>query len=85
MTGTLGDKDMFCKWIGIDPKETHYIYQKSPFPVEHRPIIRDYAGKMSGRKNDGEPNWKNEDALLKIHDILEDHPNEKGVIHVSSN
>ena len=85
MTGTLGSKDMFCKWVGIDPKETYYIYQKSPFPVEHRPIIRDYAGKMSGRSSDGEPNWKNEDALLKIHDILEDHPNEKGVIHVSSN
>ena len=86
MTGTLGDKDMFCKWIGIDPNETHYIYQKSPFPVKNRPIIRDYAGKMSGRdKNTKEPNWKNEHALLKIHDILEGHKGEKGVIHVSSN
>lgn len=86
MTGTLGSKDMFCKWIGIDPNETYYIYKKSPFPVENRPIIRDYACKMSGRNKDtGEPNWKNDDALLKIYDILEDHPNEKGVIHVSSN
>lgn len=86
MTGTLGDKDMFCKWIGIDPDETYYIYQKSPFPIENRPIIRDYAGKMSGKnKSTGEPNWKNDDALLKIHDILEEHKGEKGVIHVSSN
>jgi len=86
MTGTLGSKDMFCKWMGIDPNETYYIYKKSPFPVENRPIIRDYACKMSGRnKTTGEPNWKNDDALLKIYDILEDHPNEKGVIHVSSN
>ena len=85
MTGTLGSKDKFCNWLGIDPNETYYIYQKSPFPVEHRPIIRDYVGKMSGRKNDGEPNWKNEDALIKIYDILEEHKNEKGVIHVSSN
>lgn len=86
MTGTLGSKDMFCKWIGIDPNETYYIYKKSPFPVENRPIIRDYTCKMSGRnKATGEPNWKNDDALLKIYDILEDHPNEKGVIHVSSN
>ena len=86
MTGTLGSKDMFCKWMGIDPKETYYIYKKSPFPVENRPIIRDYACKMSGRNKDtGEPNWKNDDALIKIHDILMEHPNEKGVIHVSSN
>ena len=85
MTGTLGDKNMFCKWIGIDPDETYYIYQKSPFPVENRPIIRDYTAKMSGRNSDGEPNWKNENTLLKIHDILEDHKGEKGVIHVSSN
>lgn len=86
MTGTLGSKDMFCKWIGIDPNETYYIYVKSPFPVENRPILRDYAGKMSGwNKELNEPNWKNDDALLKIHDILEDHKDEKGVIHVSSN
>ena len=86
MTGTLGSKDKFCKWLGIDPDDTYYIYVKSPFPVEHRPIIRDYAAKMSGRdKRSGEPNWKNEDALIKIHDILEEHKDEKGVIHVSSN
>lgn len=86
MTGTLGSKDMFCKWIGLDPDETYYIYVKSPFPVENRPIKRDYAGKMSGwDKELNQPNWKNEDALLKIYDILDEHKNEKGVIHVSSN
>ena len=86
MTGTLGSKEKFCKWLGIDPDDTYYIYVKSPFPVEHRPIIRDYAAKMSGKdKRSGEPNWKNEDVLIKIYDILEDHKHEKGVIHVSSN
>ena len=84
MTGTLGNKNMFCKWIGVDPNETYYIYKKSPFPVENRRIIKDYAGKMSGRTN-GEPNWKSENAMIKIHDILDDHKGEKGVIHVSSN
>lgn len=86
MTGTLGNKNKFCNWLGLDPKETYYRYQKSPFPIENRPIIRDYAGRMSGRdKQSGEPNWKNEDALLKIYDILDEHKDEKGVIHVSSN
>ena len=79
MTGTLGSKDMFCKWVGINPKETHHIYVKSPFPVENRPIYRCYSGNMSGG------NWENEEHLIKLHDILEKHKNEKGVIHVSSN
>ena len=78
MTGTLGSKDMFCKWIGIDPKETYHIYKKSPFPVENRPIIRCFSGNMSGG------NWKNEEHGIMLHDILEEHQNEKGVIHVSS-
>lgn len=78
MTGTLGSKDMFCKWVGIDPKETYHIYKKSPFPVENRPILRCYSGDMT------HGNWKNEDHLITLHDILEDHPEEKGVIHVSS-
>lgn len=78
MTGTLGSKDMFCKWVGIDPKETYHIYKKSPFPVENRPIIRCFSGNMSGG------NWKNEAHGIMLHDILEEHQNEKGVIHVSS-
>ena len=79
MTGTLGSKDMFCKWIGINPKETHHIYVKSPFPVENRPIYRCYSGNMSSGA------WRNDNHLIKLHDILEEHKNEKGVIHVSSN
>ena len=79
MTGTLGSKDMFCKWAGIDPKETYHIYKKSPFPVEHRPIYRCYSGDMT------RGNWQNEEHLIALHDILEEHPEEKGVIHVSSN
>ena len=50
LTGTLGSKDKFCEWIGIDPKETYYIYVKSPFPVNHRPIIKSYVGSMSNNR-----------------------------------
>ena len=84
MTGTLGSKDKFCKWIGIDPKETYYIYVKSPFPVEHRPIIKSYVGSMSGR-NGKNPNWRNVKAIQKIQEIIKKHKHEKGVIHTSSN
>lgn len=79
MTGTLGNKDKFCYWIGLNPDETYYIYVKSPFPKENRPIIRDYVGNMK------HGNWKNIKGLYKIEELLNKHSTEKGVIHVSSN
>jgi Rad3-related DNA helicase len=84
LTGTLGNKDKFCKWNNIDPKETFYIYEKSPFDVSKRPIIPDFVGSMSGKTKRG-PNWKNRRAISKIKEILDRHVNEKGVIHTSSN
>lgn len=85
LTGTLGNKDKFCKWIGIDPNETYYIYMKSPFPVKHRPIKKDYIGKMSGFNGNRKPNWQNRKALNRINEIINKHAGEKGVIHTSSN
>lgn len=85
LTGTLGNKDKFCKWIGIDPDETYYIYMKSPFPVNHRPIIKSYVGKMSGFTVNRMPKWKNPKALNRINEIITKHSGEKGVIHTSSN
>jgi Rad3-related DNA helicase len=84
MTGTLGSKDKFCQWIGIDPKETYYIFVKSPFPKTNRPIIKSYVGSMSGRKGRN-PNWRNPSAISKIQEIIKKHKHEKGVIHTSSN
>lgn len=84
MTGTLGSKEKFCKWIGIDPKETYYIFVKSPFPTSHRPIIKTYVASMSGR-NGRNPNWRNPQAIVKIKELINKHSSEKGVIHTSSN
>lgn len=84
MTGTLGSKEKFCQWIGIDPKETYYIFVKSPFPKSNRPIIKTYIGSMSGRKGQN-PNWRNPAAIQKIKELIHKHKHEKGVIHTSSN
>lgn len=84
LTGTLGNMEKFCKWNNIDVDETYYIYEKSPFDVSKRPIFIDFVGKMSGKRR-GVPNWKNEKAILKIKEILDNHSGEKGVIHTSSN
>ncbi len=84
LTGTLGNKDKFCKWNNIDPDETFYIYEKSPFDVDNRPIYPEFVGSMSGRTRNV-PNWRNKKAILKIKELLDKHPTEKGVIHTSSN
>ena len=79
LTGTLGSKDKFCEWIGINPEETYYIYVKSPFPIENRPIIKAYVGSMSNNR------WNNPLAIDKIKTIIKKHQGQKGVIHTSSN
>lgn len=84
LTGTLGSKDKFCEWNNINPDDTFYIYHKSPFDVANRPIYTDFVGKMSGKRRNV-PNWKNQKAISKLKEILDRHPNEKGVIHTSSN
>lgn len=85
LTGTLGNKDKFCEWLGLDADDTFYIYQKSPFSVSNRPIIRDYIGSMSGRDENHKSNWRNPKAIMKIKEIVSKHAGQKGVIHTSSN
>ena len=84
LTGTLGNKEKFCKWNNINEEETYYIYEKSPFDIKNRPIYPQFVGSMSGKKR-GVPNWKNPKALDKIKELLNMHLDEKGVIHTSSN
>ena len=79
MTGTLGNKNKFCHWNGLNTEETYYIPVKSPFPVENRPIIKRYVCSMKQEA------WKNPHIIKYINKILDNHKGEKGVIHTSSN
>ena len=79
MTGTLGSKKKFCEWNGLDENDTYYIYQKSPFPVENRPIIKKYVCSMKQEA------WRNPHILKYIQKIIDAHKGEKGVIHTASN
>lgn len=79
MTGTLGNAEKFCEWNGIDYGDTKYIYCKSPFPVENRPIIKKYVCSMRQEA------WHNPHIIKYIQKIMSNHQGEKGVIHTSSN
>jgi Rad3-related DNA helicase len=84
LTGTLGSKDKFCEWNNINPDETYYIYEKSPFDVANRPIYPEFVGRLSGNRGKS-PKWKNPRAIEKIRELLDRHKDQKGVIHTSSN
>jgi Rad3-related DNA helicase len=80
MSGTIGEKNFFCKNLGIDPKNATFMSIDSTFPVDNRPIYKMFAGSMS-KKNiqDTLP------ILVEyIKGILEQHQNEKGIIHTVS-
>ena len=79
MTGTLGNKDKFCEWIGLDSEDTFYHYEKSPFPIQNRHIYPMCVYSMKQGK------WQNSGLIRVIKKIINDHKGKKGVIHTSSN
>ena len=46
-SGTIIDKEMFCKTTGLNPKETFIIKVGSIFPVERRPVYYYPVAKMT--------------------------------------
>ncbi|WP_296789495.1 helicase C-terminal domain-containing protein [uncultured Methanobrevibacter sp.] len=88
-TGTLPNHESFCRWVGISPTETCYIYEKSPYPVENRPIYKHYLGNFNSKYNqrvNGKyiPAWMNDKVLNGVSEILQQHQDEKILIHTSS-
>lgn len=80
MSGTIYQKTMFCREIGLDPEEVAYVRVNSTFPVENRPVIFDGVGPMGMRDWD-----RNFGRLVDYcRRILDRHPEEKGLIHTSS-
>ena len=80
MSATILDKNHFCKWHGINPKDVLYIQFKSPFKVENRPIYLKTIGRMS-RKYIDETKPR---SIAALRTILQKHKTEKGLIHTHS-
>lgn len=82
MSGTIYDKDMYCKCVGIKPEDAYFIRIPSTFPVENRRIYLkpDYQVDTSHR------NWEDnfEEMIGKIQKILSIFGDAKGLIHVPS-
>jgi|GEM_PF-148742 len=77
LSATIPSTKMFSKWLGLEEEEVYHIKADSHFDIRKRPIIFDFAGKMS--KNNIKRSSQNSIPILKK--ILKRHKNDKGIIH----
>jgi Rad3-related DNA helicase len=83
MSATILNYRLFCRWLGIDLKDTVFIRVDSPFDKARRPIFKEYAGVMTyDPKIQDFPNLPHTLPIIKK--ILDKHPDEKGLIHTNS-
>lgn len=82
MSGTIYDKDLFCKNLGIRPAEAHFIRIGSSFPKQNRPIYL----KQEYQVNTSHANWNENFAELitVIQKIMTVFKDAKGLIHAPS-
>lgn len=80
MSGTILDKDLFCKLNGLDKEKAAYHSVDSPFNVRNRPIIYMPLGKMTYTQK--EQTFKK--YVIYIQKILDKYKNKKGIIHTNS-
>jgi ATP-dependent DNA helicase DinG len=80
MSAYPGPKDVFCRSLGLNPRQTAWLELDSTFPVDNRLVHMTTVGSMSRKWMDATlPH------LLKMCEtILEAHPQEKGIIHCHS-
>lgn len=80
MSAFMGNKQVFCRSLGLDPNAVAWISLSSTFPVRNRPIIVGSVGSMSRRNIAGSlPRF-----LKTLTQILDKHAAEKGLIHSGS-
>lgn len=79
MSATILDVDIMCQSLGIKRADVAAYRMKNRFPAENRPIYIDTVGSMSGGK-DKLDQLKGK-LVNKVNRIVNDYPNEKGIIH----
>jgi Rad3-related DNA helicase len=80
MSATILDKHAFCKSLGIPIDQASFISLPSPFPIKNRPIFFCPIGKMTQKEIDRSlPKLSN-----AIKSIMDQHSDEKGIIHAHS-
>lgn len=80
MSAYPGPKDVFCRNLGLRPRDVAWLELDSSFPVDNRLIHMTTVGSMSRTCLD-----QTMPHMLKMCEaILDSHPNDKGIIHCHS-
>jgi len=80
MSGTILDKEVFCRNIGIPKEETEFISLDSPFKKENRMIFAASTASLSHKNID-----KSLPKIsMAIEHIINEHKSDKGLIHANS-
>lgn len=80
MSAFPGTKDVFCRSLGLNPKEVAWKGLSSSFPPQNRPVIIGPVGSMSKRNIE-----VTLPSFLKVTaSVLKIHAEEKGIIHCNS-
>jgi len=80
LSATLLSKGGFCSMTGLDPEEIDWFSADSPFPLPNREIF--YFWRMGAPAINFQNKARELPALLdRIQQMLDLHPDEKGIIH----
>jgi ATP-dependent DNA helicase DinG len=82
MSGTIYNKDVFCRNLGINRDEAYFIRVDSSFPVESRPIYLKEEYMVNTSHAQWEQNFPKLIEVLKA--LLAKFPDAKGLIHSPS-
>jgi len=82
MSGTIYNKDLFLKPLGVDPNLAAFIRISSDFPVENRPIVLPRRATLDLSHKNWDRNF--DQAIADIKYLMANHSEEKGLIHTSS-
>ena len=84
MSATVLNKDGYCTDLGIDPDEAAFLSLESEFDAENRPIYYMPQMKMNAKWKDDENEINRAMMLNKVHEIVNMHGDQSGIIHTGN-
>jgi ATP-dependent DNA helicase DinG len=79
LSATILDKGLFCHQLGIPEEQAAFIRAPSTFPVKSRPLYYQPVGRVKS-----EDDAALERLVESLDRILDQHPNERGLVHTVS-
>ncbi len=87
MSATILNVDVWAENLGIPRAEIAHVETPCDFPVDHRPIYKEYAGNMGRKYFSRKENPKDPTEpkfVAKVQTILKRHEGQRGIIHCHS-